>query len=215
MTLDALLAEVKKLRQVLTSRAAVIHMRIGTHGARCAENTHPFAVNTRLAIAHNGVIDIDADDGLTDSETYVRRVLRPMLTQCPTAYRETWFAATLAATGSKYAWLDRLGQLYTAGHFYGGVDGCMYSNLYHESYPVWAGLKRESEAQTTSRIPRPLRDRLDSAGIDDVWDQLDLADEIQAHYRPDDIALLTADDVRDLCDEYGIQYNDKDYTQAR
>jgi hypothetical protein len=34
----------------------VLHFRIGTHGAKCLDNCHPFMVNKRLGFVHNGML---------------------------------------------------------------------------------------------------------------------------------------------------------------
>jgi len=42
------------------NKDVVIHFRYGTHGKVCKELTHPFSINSNLALVHNGIFDIDS-----------------------------------------------------------------------------------------------------------------------------------------------------------
>ena len=57
---------------------AIIHFRMATHGAIEQANTHPFRV-AEFALIHNGILDIKADEGKTDTETFASYVLEPLI----------------------------------------------------------------------------------------------------------------------------------------
>lgn len=61
----------------------VIHFRWATHGPAVPENTHPFRILTGMHMVHNGVLPESTTGkvpkGRTDTETYIERVIRPLL----------------------------------------------------------------------------------------------------------------------------------------
>lgn len=60
---------------------AIVHFRLATHGSECPENTHPFTLGEDSALIHNGILNIQTDKtkNITDTETYIRLVIEPMI----------------------------------------------------------------------------------------------------------------------------------------
>lgn len=69
-----------KQAEKLASYNAVAHFRYATHGAKTVDNIHPFFVDSRadIAVAHNGILDIESSDAVSDSRMFVSRFLRWM-----------------------------------------------------------------------------------------------------------------------------------------
>jgi hypothetical protein len=57
-----------------------IHFRVATHGTISKENCHPFRVNKKVAIMHNGILPMNSDikDELSDTQHFVNRVLKQL-----------------------------------------------------------------------------------------------------------------------------------------
>jgi hypothetical protein len=64
----------RALRKV-EDRPVLLHFRYATHGSKSAANCHPFLLANGCAAAHNGVLDIDVEGDMTDSETFFRAAL--------------------------------------------------------------------------------------------------------------------------------------------
>lgn len=59
---------------------AIFHMRIATHGSINELNCHPFLSDDKQwAFAHNGVLGIQNEGDMTDSETFFKRLAMPMI----------------------------------------------------------------------------------------------------------------------------------------
>jgi len=111
----------------------IIHCRIATHGSIKKSNCHPFYdSNTGIYFAHNGMLAIKAHKDKTDSETAFRDLFVPVIKMYGMTSREMNAAIRGIIGGSKFAFLDKNGQIYTFGHFF-EIDGLEYSNLYHYS----------------------------------------------------------------------------------
>lgn len=114
-------------------KAAVIHFRIKTHGAKNAEMCHPFHVRDDLYVAHNGIINIDTADDPTKSDTwhFVETVLKPELEHDPKALYRPSFQFLLSSTieRSKLAFLDHKDNMVIVNKEYGEThEGIWYSN---------------------------------------------------------------------------------------
>ena len=48
----------------------VFHCRIKTHGAISKDNCHPFRITDEFALAHNGILNVQCYEGMTDSESF-------------------------------------------------------------------------------------------------------------------------------------------------
>ena len=79
---------------LLAGRPAMLHFRMATHGTTGVENCHPFLLTPEIAMAHNGILDIDAspDSGWSDTRLFAHHVLRPMAL----ADRDALFTAEIA-----------------------------------------------------------------------------------------------------------------------
>ena len=75
MSYDRLLAQLKKVK---TDEDCIIHMRYATHGSKCTANCHPFEENG-VYFAHNGVLNINPIEDMTDSETAFKTILYPCI----------------------------------------------------------------------------------------------------------------------------------------
>ena len=54
----------------------ILHCRIATHGSVSTQNCHPFLLSNGVAMAHNGIIDVEPmDKDMTDSETFGKRFI--------------------------------------------------------------------------------------------------------------------------------------------
>lgn len=109
----------------------IIHARIATHGALGLKNCHcwvSFPGNAdEMAFAHNGILSVPNRDGMTDSETFLRDYFEPAF------IRYGWVGATEMIRRkigtSKFAFLDRRGDIRKFGQFINEQDGCYYSNM--------------------------------------------------------------------------------------
>lgn len=114
--------------------AMILHARIATHGAVGLRNCHcwkSFAgTDAEMAFAHNGILSVPARDGMTDSETFLRDYYEPSY------LRGGWAAATDVIRRkigtSKFAFIDRSGDVRTFGHFI-NEGGCLYSNSSYQN----------------------------------------------------------------------------------
>ena len=60
---------------------AVIHLRYSTHAGDAVKNCHPHRIGdgTLGLCSHNGVIDIDHRKGESDTRSYIRQVIEPLM----------------------------------------------------------------------------------------------------------------------------------------
>lgn len=117
-----------KVSEIKDEEAAIIHLRYATHGSICTANCHPFRDQaTGVAFAHNGVLSIIADHDKTDSETAFRSLFVPKIEQYGLFSRALTQAVNRVIGASKFAFIDREGNIKTFGRFI-EFDGCYYSN---------------------------------------------------------------------------------------
>ena len=123
----------------IKNKTVVYHCRIGTSGGNVAQNTHPFPISgktgdltmlevvTDIGYAHNGMIDIDVDNGMSDTMTYIKRIakFRRLI-----AERDQDFLALmgLSTKGSRLTILYPDGEVVTTGTGWIVDDGVTYSN---------------------------------------------------------------------------------------
>ena len=58
----------------------LLHCRLATHGSITSDNCHPFLLGNNVAIAHNGIIDMDTlslEGDITDSLAFGKRYIEP------------------------------------------------------------------------------------------------------------------------------------------
>jgi len=120
--------------------AAVYHFRIATSGGIIQENCHPFPISndmfelgtyymeTDVAMAHNGIIQIKPDKGLSDTSMFVKEMLFPMKQAILNKNEGFMNLIRLATVGSKLAFLYADGSIITTGNGWIEENGIMYSN---------------------------------------------------------------------------------------
>jgi len=71
----------------IAGKSAMIHFRMATHGDKTSVNCHPFLLTPEIAMAHNGILDIDADTekGHSDTRIFAETILRPIALADPDA----------------------------------------------------------------------------------------------------------------------------------
>lgn len=68
------------LIEVDESEPCIMHFRLATHGSIMPSNCHPFYDNgTNTWFAHNGILPIQPDGDMTDSETAFRNIIVPAI----------------------------------------------------------------------------------------------------------------------------------------
>lgn len=66
----------KEYSKVETTSTMLIHFRIATHGKVELKNCHPFKLNNRMALVHNGIISGYGDkETKTDTQDFIDKVI--------------------------------------------------------------------------------------------------------------------------------------------
>lgn len=105
-----------------------IHARIKTHGTMRIENCHGWTENG-LIFAHNGILDIQNRDDLTDSETYFRDIFSPAFKVGGWKMAEKTINAVIGT--SKFVFMDKRGNLRYFGNYIED-DGLLFSNATYQ-----------------------------------------------------------------------------------
>lgn len=75
----------------------VLHLRRRTRGTVSRTNAHPFKVNERLYLVHNGTLDIRTPvSGWSDTRHFVNDLLRPLARRFPQLLADEYFHRLLA-----------------------------------------------------------------------------------------------------------------------
>ena len=126
----------------------VIHCRIGTSGGNTAMNTHPYPISNNIkdlhnlhikcdvGVAHNGVISDYHPEGndYNDTAEYIMSWMYNVTKFDKKFYTRRYYQDMMRQmTYSKFAFLDKDGEIYTVGDFK-EVDGLSFSNLNHLPY---------------------------------------------------------------------------------
>lgn len=121
----------------------VIHFRYATHGAIDLGNCHPFQVSSGLYMAHNGVINIKADNpAMSDSWHYAKLLRSSGITKgnidayIPEIGKEI-------GIGNKLAFLTSRGDIHIANQSSGVMNGSVWLS---NPYSTWM-LPTEYEGQ--------------------------------------------------------------------
>jgi hypothetical protein len=138
-TVDGVMALMGKLD---FARDIVFHARIATSGGVSAEKCHPFPVSGDNAtldrttyagknpvVFHNGVFNISIDNGLNDSQTFVKKSLYPIFRADPRGLSNGKYnpIINMAVSGSRLVILYPDG-FYAYGNGWQEDDGVWYSN---------------------------------------------------------------------------------------
>lgn len=68
-------------RSIPKEKPVILHFRIGTSGQIDEKNCHPFLINKKHALVHNGNIENklgDKDSTVSDTNFFVKKILRPI-----------------------------------------------------------------------------------------------------------------------------------------
>jgi hypothetical protein len=129
-------AFIRELSTIKTEEPAILHFRLATTGSIKTANCHPFK-RKDVYFAHNGVLDIEASKDMTDSETFFRNEIIPLVNEF--GYGSLWFNYCMQihaeTSNSRFALMCKGDIL-----MYGGFEnhkGCYYSNMrlfYYNNY---------------------------------------------------------------------------------
>lgn len=112
----------------------LIHFRIKTHGAVSLENCHPFKMNSRMALIHNGIISGYGDkENKSDTRDFIDKVLSKISHKM---WKNPAFRQLVGdAIGySKLGIIDTQGNVYIINEAKGKWDnGVWYSNSSYET----------------------------------------------------------------------------------
>ena len=109
----------------------LIHCRIATHGSLKKSNCHPFIdLESGVAFAHNGILDIKPIGDKTDSETAFITRFVPVIRQYGIKSRELAAEVRSIIGGSRFIFMDAEGSVVMFGNWYKRqADGCYYSHI--------------------------------------------------------------------------------------
>ena len=131
----------------------LFHARIATSGGVSAEKCHPYPLTDKdkflnaidfttsvPVIAHNGVLPIDIDAGLNDSQTFIKKYLYPIITRSPRAFKRGKLDCIInrLVNGSRLAIITPAG-IKTYGTGWETHDGIKYSNGNYKRYTYYSG----------------------------------------------------------------------------
>ncbi len=123
MNFDDLLFGLDRVRK---EEECIIHFRIATHGSIRPENCHPFRSGS-IWFAHNGILSVDPEGDMTDSETAFRNILVPVIDRYGIDSEEFDETVNSIIGTSRLAFMVN-GRAYLFGAYY-YLNGCYYSNL--------------------------------------------------------------------------------------
>lgn len=118
----------EELRTIGKNETAILHFRYATHGSIKVENCHPFKdEDTGVCFAHNGILNIEPYEDMTDSETAFRGLIVPKIKEHGLFSREVNEEVFNVIGGSRFAMIDKDGEFNIYGRFTMHKD-CYYSN---------------------------------------------------------------------------------------
>lgn len=137
----------KAYSKVETTSNMLIHFRIATHGEVCKDNCHPFKLNNRMALVHNGIIQGygSKTDNVSDTRDFIDKVIGNI------SYKQ-WWNPSFRELVSKVIGYSKLGILDVTGEYFiineeKGTwdDGIWYSN---SSYKKVEPIKKYADNST-------------------------------------------------------------------
>lgn len=133
---DELIKAVRKAEKICDNNM-LIHCRIGTSGVNTEFNTHPFMINNKVCLIHNGILNIDVPKGSQKNDTqifidtYLSKINKKMLMHNGQLHK---LIAEVIGKSNKFVLLDNKGYYKIinekAGHW---KDNVWYSNSTYES----------------------------------------------------------------------------------
>ena len=142
----------------------LIHFRIATHGGVTLENCHPFKMNKKMVLIHNGIISGYGDkEKKSDTRDFIDRVLSKISWKM---WKNPAFIELLgSAIGySKFGVMDTSGELYIVNETKGEwVDGVWYSNSSYKAktyttYPINKNKKENKQLPITTTTTTKSKD---------------------------------------------------------
>tara|TARA_Y100000356_G_scaffold94387_1_gene79771 strand:- start:2701 stop:3483 length:783 start_codon:yes stop_codon:yes gene_type:complete len=122
----------KAYKSIGEKHAMLIHFRWATKGGKTKENCHPFKLNQKHAMVHNGTIDrVLCKNNGSDSSNFAHRILAPIIKENPSfIYSKAGKKMINLAIGqSKVAVIDGSGEAVIFNEQKGHWDeGCWFSN---------------------------------------------------------------------------------------
>lgn len=151
----------EKLRVVdkrinLKNKSCVLHFRIGTAGKKNKGNCHPFPISddknvlketfveTDIGVAHNGTIlnFVQKNSSMSDTMCFVKEFLYPFYFYDKNFIQNKKVQDIIeTTTNSKFAFLDKGGNIYTIGNFINEKNGLLFSNLSYRNVSEQMNLK--------------------------------------------------------------------------
>lgn len=170
----------KWVKDIPDEQPVIYHMRIATHGSINEKNCHPFLSDDKnWAFAHNGILSIQNEGDMTDSETFFRRLAVPMLKAGFKPNDKGDFDAMVDTIigASKFVFMDNNGSIYSYGNFI--HDGELYfSNPSYIPYDDYRALiptcldSCYGKKHKKSKKNKKEKPAIDTDMVDTVTDQL-------------------------------------------
>lgn len=204
---------------------AIVHFRFATTGAVETENTHPFKVSGGFALIHNGIINIEAIKGKTDTETYAQLVLSPLIDKYGKEILKSpsfRFMIESGIAGSKLVLLSK-DTHYIFNENRGVWDnGIWYSNSTYKPVPKSLGFpedemllfpERNSPENALLRLSTNEEIKL---RLEEIYNELDEADDVTAStLYAEEKALQSELEYREYAYEYYGDYEVMDSEEKR
>lgn len=117
----------KKLKKVKIEDSVILHCRWRTHGSVSIKNCHPFKDEVSgMWFAHNGVLDIESKNDMTDSEICFRERLIPAFNKYGFGTKQFDMVVERERETSRFAFMYN-GEIRLYGN-YTEINGVYYSN---------------------------------------------------------------------------------------
>ena len=131
----------------LTNKDLIMHFRLATHGGLDKGLTHPFSISKdfnnmkkldnvlEIGVCHNGIYDIDTDEGVSDSMVFIKENILPLYKKDKKFYNNSEVFSKLYVPFNKLAFLTKDGiKLLGKGFIRDEDDGIYYSNMSYSYY---------------------------------------------------------------------------------
>jgi len=118
-------------------RKLVIHFRIRTHGEISQELTHPFRIDRKTGMVHNGILPINPPKGESDTSFFARRLRESNQNIMGVLESRKVRQRMISRIGrSKIAFMNNAGKVQILNGHMGHMeaDGCWYSNNSYKSH---------------------------------------------------------------------------------
>lgn len=138
-------------------KTMLIHFRIATHGSVVVDNCHPFKLNNKMALIHNGIISGygSKKDNVSDTRDFISKVIGNISWKM---WKNPSFIKLVgdAIGSSKLAILDNKENYYIVNEDLGEwVDGVWYSNNSYKEYKVVYATKPKTTV--VNKEPSPVK----------------------------------------------------------